>query len=552
MSLPLRTALAQIDTTVGDFTGNAQRIRDATATARARGAELVVFPELTLTGYPPRDFLELRSFLRQSEGALAALAAPAEWSRGLAIAVGFAESHAGPGLGVYNAAAVLQDGRISIARKSLLPSYDVFDEGRYFDPAETPTVVEIAGRRVGVTICEDIWNDKSFWQRRRYATDPVERLCAEGIDLLVNLSASPFAMGKPRLREEMLAATVRHHGVPLAYANLVGGNDSLLFDGRSLAIDREGRVIARGPAFEEAVLVAGSADAVPGALPEPGGPGELDEIVAGLVLGIKDYAAKTGFRSALIGLSGGVDSALTACLAARAFGKGAVRGVALPSRYTAAMSTEDARLLAQGLDLRFEILPLEPIFERYLSTLAPAFEGLEADVTEENLQARIRGSLLMALSNKRGDLLLSTGNKSEISVGYCTLYGDMAGGLAALGDVPKTLVYRLARRLAETGSPIPARTIARPPSAELRPNQTDQDSLPPYETLDEITRLSVEERLSGEEIAARGLPGADIARVLSLLVRSEYKRRQAAPVLRITSRAFGEGWRYPIAHRFQR
>lgn len=550
MPLPLRVAAAQIDTTVGDFEGNARKVREATLRARSAGAELVAFPELTLSGYPPRDLLELSSFQRAADRALADLAAPAEWSRGLAVVVGFPEKHGGPGAGLHNAAAVLQDGRVTIARKMLLPTYDVFDEGRYFDPGAAPARVTVAGVRVGVTICEDAWNDKSFWPLPRYHGDPIEQLCASGVDLLLNLSASPYAIGKARLRERMLGAAARRHGVPLVYVNLVGGNDSLLFDGRSLALDREGTPVARAPAFREevALLVPGSARPLPG----QGSEEELAEILDALSLGLRDYAAKTGFSSVVLGLSGGVDSALTACLAARALGPAAVRGVALPSRHTAPMSVTDARLLAEALGIDFSVISIEGAYGALLSALAPCFAGRPEDVTEQNLQARVRGTILMALSNKRGDLLLSTGNKSELSVGYCTLYGDMAGGLAVLGDVPKTLVYRLARHVNRARAVIPERTLTRPPSAELAPNQTDQDDLPSYEILDEIARRSVEERRSGEEIVRLGLPEAEVRRVLRLLVASEYKRRQAAPVLRVTSRAFGEGWRFPIAHRFQR
>ncbi len=552
LSLPLRTAAAQIDTVVGDFAGNARLVREATEKARAAGARLVAFPELTLTGYPPRDFLELGSFVDRSEATLRELAAPAEWSRGLAVVVGFAERHAGAGAGVHNAAAVLQDGQVSVARKLLLPTYDVFDEGRYFDPGEMPTRVTVGGVRVGVTICEDVWNDKSFWPRPRYREDPLEELCREGIDMALNASASPYAMGKPRLRERMLGAACRRHRVPMLYVNLVGGDDSLVFDGRSVALDAEGKVVARGPAFEAGLLVADhQAGQVP-ELPDPGSPGELAELLDALTLGLRDYAAKTSFSGAVLGLSGGIDSALTAAIAERALGAAHVHGVAMPSRYTADMSTEDARELARALGIGFEVVAIEGLFESFLATLRGPFAGRAPDVTEENLQARIRGTILMALSNKRGDLLLSTGNKSELSVGYCTLYGDMAGGLAVIGDLPKTLVYRLARHVNEERAVIPERTLARPPTAELRPGQTDQDSLPPYDVLDEIARLSVEERLSGAEIVARGWPAADVQRVLRMLVRSEYKRRQAAPVLRVTNRAFGEGWRFPIAHRFER
>ncbi len=548
--LPLRVALAQIDTTVGAFEANAAAVREATARARAAGAQLVVFPELTLTGYPPRDLLELRRFVDRSEATLAALAAPADWSKGIAVAVGFAERHGGIGAGVYNAAAVLQDGRVDRIRKRLLPTYDVFDERRTTDPGPPSAPVAIAGRRVGFTICEDVWNDEAFWRTRRYPEDPVTELVREGIDLLVNLSASPFAQGKSQLREEMLAALCRRHRVPLAYANLVGGNDQLVFDGRSVALGADGGVSARGPAFEDALVLAWQERPLP-PLPAAGSDAELDEIERALALGVRDYARKTGFSGALLGLSGGVDSALTACLAVRALGPDAVRGVALPSRFTSSMSDEDAERLARALGIRFDVVPIEPVFERYLTSLTPVI-GPPAGVTAENLQSRVRGALLMALSNQSGALLLATGNKSELSVGYTTLYGDLSGGLAPIGDVTKTAVYRLARHQNRERDFIPERTLTRPPTAELRQGQTDQDTLPPYELLDEVVRLSTEERLSADEIVARGLPEGPVRQILSLLVRSEYKRRQAPPILRVTSRAFGDGWRFPIAHRFER
>ncbi|MHB1846488.1 MAG: NAD+ synthase [Deltaproteobacteria bacterium] len=549
--LPLRVALAQIDTTIGDFAGNARGVREATARARGQGAELVVFPELTLTGYPPRDLLELRSFAARSEATLAELAAPADWSRGVAVALGFAERHAGVGNGIYNSAAILEGGRLrAVVRKRLLPTYDVFDERRTTDPGPASAPVEIAGRRVGFTICEDVWNDEAFWPHRRYPEDPVGDLVRQGIDLLVNLSASPYALGKAQRREEMLASLCRKHGVPMAYANLVGGNDQLLFDGRSLALGPKGQLLARGPAFAEAELCVWQGATEP--LPAPGGEAELEELASALALGIRDYARKTHFRGALLGLSGGVDSALTACLAVRALGADAVTGIALPSRYTASISTDDAEQLARALGIRCEVVPIEPVFEGFLSALAPQFRGQSPDATEENLQARIRGTLLMALSNKRGTLLLSTGNKSELAVGYCTLYGDMAGGLAPIGDLRKSWVYRLARHLNRERPLIPERTLVRAPTAELRPGQTDQETLPPYERLDEIVCLAIEERLSGEEIVARGFPEPEVRALLGMLTRSEFKRRQAAPILRVTGRAFGDGWRFPIAQRFER
>ncbi|GAC1344691.1 MAG: NAD+ synthase [Myxococcales bacterium] len=573
----MRIALAQLDTTVGALEENAAAAERAALAAAGQGAQLVVFPELTLPGYPPKDLLELREFVARGEQVLRKLAQQPVFRR-IAGLVGFAQAHEDPGAGLYNAAAWLHDGAVqAVARKILLPTYDVFDEARYFDPGAEATIVEIGGVRVGVSICEDLWNDKVFWRRPRYPRDPVEELVARGAHCIVNLSASPYALGKPSHRRRMIGAAARRHGVAIASCNLVGGNDSLLFDGRSAIFAADGTASAEAAAFEEALLVGdlpagpraarreettqasrGAAPAGEHALAVASGydsdlsDASCDDLVKALTLGIRDYAAKTGFRSAVLGLSGGIDSALTAVLAARALGPAQVTGIAMPSRYTAAMSNDDARLLAERLGIRFLTLAIEPIFSAFLGALAPVFTGLKPDVTEENLQARIRGTLLMAHSNKTGALLLSTGNKSELGTGFCTLYGDMAGGLAAIGDLPKTAVYAVSRFLNRSGSEvIPARILDRPPTAELRENQTDQDTLPPYADLDRVLRGHVEEHLGAEALIARGEPAALVRRVLQLVVGSEYKRRQAAPVLRVSARAFGEGWRFPIAQRYR-
>jgi NAD+ synthetase len=579
----MRVALAQLDTTVGAFDGNLAALRRAADEAAAAGARLLVAPELTVCGYPPRDFLEHAEFQIAAGEALSRFLASG-LPPGLALVVGVVEEHPGEGAGLWNAALVVDGGRIvARARKALLPTYDVFDEGRYFDPGPGPCLVDIDGVRVGVTICEDLWNDKLFWPRRRYARDPMSELAAAGAELVVNLSASPYAVGKPALRERMVAAAAKRTGIPVALANLVGGNDSLVFDGRSFAVDAAGSVVARGPAFREAVTIVDlaprQATRVDDASPAPAGPaatrpsrgeatlvltpladelapGQLDELLDALVLGTRDYARKTGFSSAVLGLSGGVDSALVAVIAARAFGPDRVTCVAMPSRYTAAMSNDDARVLAERLGVTLLTLPIEQPFAAFLETLAPVFAPRPPDVTEENLQARVRGALIMGLSNKFGHLPLTTGNKSELATGYCTLYGDMSGGLAVIGDLPKTIVYAICRRLNETspaGELIPERILTRPPSAELRDNQTDQDSLPPYEILDRVLRCYVEARESAEGIA-RLEPDIErevIDRIIRLVRRNEYKRRQAAPVLRVTPRAFGEGWRFPIAHDFR-
>jgi NAD+ synthase (glutamine-hydrolysing) len=561
-----RIALAQVNTTVGDFAGNAARIRDFTERARAAGARLVAFPELAVCGYPPRDLLDMPEFVAGAARTLADLARPAEWSRGIAVVVGFPEAPPGaPPPGLYNSAALIEGGRVaSVGRKSLLPTYDVFDETRYFlpSPSSTAALSEGVGLRLGLSICEDIWNDKRFWVTPRYARDPIAELTAAGAGLVVNISASPYAMGKPALRERMLGASARAHAATVAYVNQVGGNDSLVFDGGSMLVGRDGEVVARAPLFEEALLVAGtdgsgarvllpSGEERPPAPPPGAGPeAEADEVFRALALGVRDYVGKCGFRSAVVGLSGGIDSALTACLAAEALGPSNVLGVAMPSRYSSEHSREDARELAANLGIAFQEIPIEPIHAAWLSSLETAFRHPPGDLTAQNVQARIRGQILMAISNETGALVLSTGNKSELAVGYCTLYGDMAGGLAVIGDLPKTLVYPVARAANRRAgrAVVPERTFTKPPSAELKPGQVDQDSLPPYEVLDDVLAAFIEERLPFDEIVRRGHDPETVRRVLRMVTGSEYKRRQAAPVLKVSAKAFGEGRRLPIAH----
>jgi NAD+ synthase (glutamine-hydrolysing) len=561
-----RIALAQIDTTVGDLDGNARKIRELTARAREAGASLVAFPELAISGYPPRDFLDMPEFVARCASAVEELARPAGWSRGIAVAFGFPERAPGaPPPGLFNSVALVDGGRLAaVGRKSLLPTYDVFDETRYFLPAGASTAApaESVGLRLGLSVCEDIWNDKRFWDRPRYDRDPIADLVAGGAGLVVNVSASPYALGKPELRERMLSAAARSHRAPIAYVNQVGGNDSLVFDGGSMLVAADGRILARAPLFQEALLVAdldggdvqvlssdGSALVAPRA-PAPSDDGQADEVFRALCLGVRDYVRKCGFRSAVIGLSGGIDSALTAAIAVVALGADRVTGVAMPSRYSSDHSREDARVLAGRLGIAFHEIPIEPMHAAYLESLGRTFGHPPGDLTEQNVQARIRGQLLMALSNETGALLLSTGNKSEMAVGYCTLYGDMAGGLAVIGDVPKTLVYRVSRAAnrALGRDAIPERTFTKPPSAELKPGQVDQDSLPPYDVLDDILAAYVEDRLPVEEIVRRGHPEDLVRRVLRMVNGSEYKRRQAAPVLKVTGKAFGEGRRLPIAH----
>ena len=561
-----RIALAQIDTTVGDLDGNARKIREFTGRARDAGASLVAFPELAISGYPPRDFLDMPEFVARCAAAVEELGRPGDWSRGIAVAFGFPERAPGaPPPGLHNSVALVEGGRIAaVGRKSLLPTYDVFDETRYFLPAGSSTAAPVGslGLRLGLSVCEDIWNDKRFWDRPRYERDPIADLISGGATLIVNISASPYALGKPELRERMLAAAARSHRTPIAYVNQVGGNDSLVFDGGSMLVGADGRVLARAPLFEEALLVAdldggdvrvlspGGADRAAGPPPEPSADGQAGEVFQALRLGVRDYVRKCGFGSAVIGLSGGIDSALTAAVAVAALGPDRVTGVAMPSRYSSDHSREDARVLAERLGIAFREIPIEPMHAAYLESLGQAFGHPPGDLTEQNIQARIRGQLLMAISNETGALLLSTGNKSELAVGYCTLYGDMAGGLAVIGDVPKTLVYRVSRaanRALGTDA-IPERTFSKPPSAELKPGQVDQDSLPPYDVLDDILAAYVEDRLPLEDIVRRGHPEELVRRVLRMVNGSEYKRRQAAPVLKVTGKAFGEGRRLPIAH----
>jgi NAD+ synthase (glutamine-hydrolysing) len=560
----VRVALGQINPTIGDLEGNRRLVWDAVLEAERRGGELVIFPELALSGYPPKDLVERPAFLDATRASLDRLAADlgAHGVRA-GVIVGFPERlpPASQGRGVANSAALIEGGRVvSVTRKSLLPTYDVFDEWRYFDPAPEVTVVPFRGRRLGVTICEDIWNDGDFWPRRLYRADPVEQLVAAGAELIVNVSASPYSLEKRHLRPRMLAATARRWARPLVFVNQVGGQDDLVFDGASLALDRSGAVVARGPEHGSAIVL------VDVDLDTGGGTGELAPLepsdersaLGALVLGTRDYARRCGFARALLGLSGGIDSAVVACIAARALGPGNVLGVAMPSRFSSDGSRRDAEALARALGIEFTTVSIEPMFAPYLDALAapleafappapPALAAEAAQLTSENLQARIRGAILMALSNRQGRLLLTTGNKSEVATGYCTLYGDMAGGLAVIGDAPKTLVYRLARALNAEGAVIPEETLTKPPSAELRLDQTDQDSLPPYDVLDAILEAHLVAGKDTEALVADGFERAVVADVVRRVRTSEYKRRQMPPALKITGKAFGPGRRYPIA-----
>jgi NAD+ synthase (glutamine-hydrolysing) len=543
----LRIALLQTNPTAGDISGNSALIVRGAQRAKAQGADLVVTPELALMGYLPRDLLMSRGFIHRSGLELSRMAA--ELTECPPLLVGVATPNpAEMGRPLFNSAVLLRNGVVGPAfHKTLLPTYDVFDEDRYFEPAHGPQILELNGCRLGISICEDVWNDRDFWQRRRYHEDPIEVLAKAGAQAIVNLSASPFTVGKQALRQDMLGHMAQKYRLPVMIVNQVGGNDDLIFDGRSAAFDAEGVLFVRAKGFEEdLVLVDLTAGAhQPGAIAADDFEPEA-EIWNGLVLGVRDYARKTRFRKVLLGLSGGIDSALTAAIAADALGPENVLGVLMPSRFSSRGSVDDSVELARNLGIQTLTLGISDIMKTYECVLADAFRGRPQDVTEENIQSRVRGNLLMALSNKYGSLLLTTGNKSEMSVGYCTLYGDMNGGLAVIADLPKMMVYRVSRWRNLRKPDIPEAILTKAPSAELRPDQTDQDSLPPYELLDQILELHVEQSQSAEEIIAQGFDEQTVRRVLRLVRMAEFKRKQAAPVLKVTSRAFGTGWRMPI------
>lgn len=541
----VKIALGQINTTVGDFSGNAAKIIEFSRQAREAGAGLILFPELAVCGYPPRDLVERPSFVRHNRESAERIAAE---TVGIAVICGLvtpADSETGKS--VMNSAALLMDGKIAfIQSKMLLPTYDVFDEMRNFAPARKQELFPFCGNRMALTVCEDAWNDKLFWPKRLYTVDPVEALIQAGGNFVLNISASPFWIGKREFRRDLLASIARQHKVPVALVNQVGGNDSLVFDGSSLVVNRDGEVIAQGRSFEEDLIYFDSQTLT----------GEMHEQITGdeasayhaLVLGTRDYMHKCGFQKAIIGLSGGIDSALTAVIAADAVGPENVIGVGMPGPYSSQGSIDDARSLAENLGIRFELLSINPAYEAYRQTLQGVFADHKEDVTEENIQSRARGTLLMSLSNKFGAIVLSTGNKSELGVGYCTLYGDMVGGLAVISDVPKTLVYRLSHYVNSRRPAIPQASLEKPPSAELRPDQKDSDSLPPYEVLDAVLEDYVEDSHSAEQISAdHGFDIALVRRVMRMVDRAEYKRQQAAPGVKISPKAFGYGRRFPIA-----
>jgi NAD+ synthase (glutamine-hydrolysing) len=544
----MKIALAQINPLVGDIRGNLHRVIDI-ASAAAAGVDLVAFPEMCIAGYPAKDLLESRPFIEQSSAALAELVRVSASLGGVGILAGLPlPSDVAAGKGVANAAVLVADGRlVHKQEKSLLPTYDVFDEARYFDRARRVEPVSFRGERLGISICEDAWNDPVLFGRRSYDIDPIDILAKKGTTVMINVSASPFAAGKDRLRYELVRNHARRHGVPFIFLNQVGGNDELVFDGASLFVDGGGALRAALPAFEEAVAVV---DTAAPAAPVDFRPMDEDEgILAALVLGTRDYLHKCGFTRAIVGLSGGIDSAVTLCIAVRAIGAENVHAVAMPSPYSSRDSITDAMKLAANLGVDLDVIEIADVMKAYDGVLAATFKACAPDVTEENIQARIRGNILMAYSNKFDYLVLSTGNKSELAVGYCTLYGDMSGGLAVISDVPKLTVYALAERINRDGELIPRAIIEKPPSAELKPGQLDQDTLPPYEVLDAILDLYVEERMSGPEIVARGYDPGTVEWVVNAVRKNEYKRKQAAPGLKVTSKAFGVGRRFPIAAR---
>jgi NAD+ synthetase len=554
----MKIAIAQINTTIGDFDGNFNKIRSAYLKAVENGSDLLLTPEMAITGYPPRDLLLRKDFVEKNRSVLEELA---KITGNTGLIVGYVDfNYKKPGRNLTNSVALLKNGKIiEIRHKTLLPTYDVFDEDRYFEPAEKNTPVEFNGIQLGLTICEDIWNDEDFWRDRRYRRNPPAELFDAGAEILINISASPWHLGKDKTRRQMLSSLARKYKKPVIYCNLVGGNDELVFDGGSMFFDTNGKLVAKANIFEEDFVIVDTDTLYSRATHSEPSISEIDTseccdeemIYRALVMGTRDYLHKCGFKSAVIGLSGGIDSSLVACIAADALGRENVLGVSMPSQYSSRGSLEDARKLAENLGIKYEVIPIQPPFESFKNQLSQIFRGLPEDITEENIQARIRGVILMAISNKFKSLVLTTGNKSELGVGYCTLYGDMCGGLAVISDIPKTMVYKVSRWINREKEVIPAACLTKPPSAELRPNQTDQDTLPPYEILDTILEAYVVDGKSPAEIVSLGFDERTVRYVIKLIENSEYKRRQAAPGIKVTSRAFGVGWRVPLAKRSQ-
>ncbi|MGR3176045.1 MAG: NAD+ synthase [Candidatus Scalindua sp.] len=558
----MKICLAQINPTVGAFKQNAGKICRLINTARKKGADLIVFPEMCIVGYPPKDLLELSGFVDSN---LKALEEVKNNVTGISAIVGFVDRNvARRGKNLYNAAAYINNKKIvSRHYKSLLPTYDVFDEDRYFEPTHSISLAKISGRKFGISICEDAWGANVIWQGKIHHKDPVKSMIRQGAEIIINISASPFTIGKQDVRLKMLASHAKKHNVPIIFVNQIGGNDDLVFDGNSLVINKEGVVVDRALSFEEDLLMVEFKDSdisvgdskprsVGKRTQSSAGEDEIESVYKALVLGTRDYVRKCGFKKAVIGLSGGIDSAVTAVIAVRALGKGKVLGVTMPSGFSSKGSVADSKELAKRLGIDFEIIPIKSVYNAYTKTLSGVFAGLPFDVTEENLQARIRGKILMAISNKYGYLVLTTGNKSELAVGYCTLYGDMCGGLAVISDIPKTMVYDIAEYINRRKEIIPIDTIEKPPSAELRPDQKDLDSLPPYDILDGVLRAYVEESKDVDDIIEMGFDETLVKDIIKKVDKNEYKRKQAAPGLKVTSKAFGTGRRMPLAQRYTR
>ena len=547
----MKITLAQLNPTVGDIRGNLAKVTRTLSQCSKDSPDLVVFPELFLVGYPPRDLLERPSFIARTEEAIRELSEVSQKYPRTGIIVGAPQPRQqSTGKGLHNSALLIYQGRLIFTQhKSLLPTYDVFDEPRYFDPAPEDPVVKFKDKILGISICEDAWNDPTLWHRPTYSYDPIEVLAEKGADLIINIAASPFHRGKEKLRYDIVRSHATKHRIPFLFVNQVGANDELIFDGRSICLDGAGDLMAVLPPFVEQVETI-SVDG-PG-IRDPYVPQEeIASVHQALVLGVRDYMDKCGFSSAILGLSGGIDSAVTCCIAVEAIGTENVVAVTMPGPYSSTGSIEDSRKLAENLGIRFEVIPISPAYEAYIKSLQDHFKGREPDITEENFQARIRGNILMALSNKFGHLVLSTGNKSELAVGYCTLYGDMSGGLSVIADVPKTMVYELAQYMNRDSIIIPQEIVNKPPSAELRENQTDQDTLPPYEVLDEILHYYVDEHYSMADLLQHNFDPETVKWVIRTVDRNEYKRRQAVPGLKVTSKAFGIGRRMPIAAKFE-
>ena len=547
----MKITLAQLNPTVGDISGNLAKVTQTLSQCSKDSPDLVVFPELFLVGYPPRDLLERPSFIAKTDEAIRELSEVSQEYPQTGIIVGAPQpGQQSTGKGLHNSALLIYQGRLLFTQhKSLLPTYDVFDEARYFDPAADDLVVEFKGQTLGISICEDAWNDPTLWHRPTYSYDPIEVLAEKGADLIINIAASPFHRGKEKLRYNIVRSHASKHRIPFLFVNQVGANDELIFDGRSICLDGAGDLIAVLPPFVEQVETI-SLDGT--GIRDPYFPQEeIASVHQALVLGVRDYMDKCGFSSAILGLSGGIDSAVTCCIAVEAIGAENVVAVTMPGPYSSAGSIEDSRKLAENLAIRFDVIPISPAYEAYIKSLQDHFKGREPDTTEENVQARIRGNILMALSNKFGHLVLSTGNKSELAVGYCTLYGDMSGGLSVIADVPKTMVYELAQYMNRDSIRIPQEIINKPPSAELRENQTDQDTLPPYEALDQILHYYVDEHYSMADLLQQNFDPETVKWVIRTVDRNEYKRRQAVPGLKVTSKAFGMGRRMPIAAKFE-